>query len=308
MKAANRLRCFGAEVLIEAEGEGAAARVEACRVLALRIHSALSRFEPESELSRLNRDPRERVPASPLMRRLVRATRDAGALSGGLVDATCLNALEQAGYRQSLPADHRPAPADPSGDVRPALPDPAARWRLLAADEAAGEVRRPPGVLLDSGGLGKGLAADLMAELLASCESFAVDCGGDLRVGGVAALARRVIVEAAEPGGAPVAELSLAQGAVATSGTRRRSWTAADGRTAHHLIDPGRGVPARTGVVQATALAPTALEAEVRAKAALLAGVAEAPRRLAHGGVLVLDDGSALELGPAAAARLGVAA
>ena len=46
------------------------------------------------------------------------------------------------------------------------------------------------------------------------------------------------------------------------------------------------------GLVQATALAPTAKEAEALAKAALLAGRVEGPSRLRHGGVLVLDDRS----------------
>jgi thiamine biosynthesis lipoprotein len=58
-------------------------------------------------------------------------------------------------------------------------------------------------------------------------------------------------------------------------------------------------------VAQATALAPTALEAEVLAKAALLAGPAAGPARLVHGGVLVLDDSEAIEV---AAPRLEAAA
>jgi thiamine biosynthesis lipoprotein len=44
--------------------------------------------------------------------------------------------------------------------------------------------------------------------------------------------------------------------------------------------------------VQATAIAPTALEAEARAKAAVLGGPEQAARWLPHGGVVVLDDGS----------------
>jgi len=44
--------------------------------------------------------------------------------------------------------------------------------------------------------------------------------------------------------------------------------------------------------VQATALARTALEAEVAAKAAVLSGPDDAPRWLRHGGVAVLEDGS----------------
>ena len=78
-------------------------------------------------------------------------------------------------------------------------------------------------------------------------------------------------------------------GAAATSGIGKRSWIDAGGRPAHHLLDPATGRPAFTGVVQATALAPTAVEAEWRAKAAVLSAD---PAWLAHGGVLVSDDGS----------------
>jgi thiamine biosynthesis lipoprotein ApbE len=58
------------------------------------------------------------------------------------------------------------------------------------------------------------------------------------------------------------------------------------------LGDSYTGRPAFTGVVQATAFAPTALEAEVRAKAAVLSGPEGAPAWLTHGGVVVFDDGS----------------
>ena len=70
---------------------------------------------------------------------------------------------------------------------------------------------------------------------------------------------------------------SVAGGAVATSGLRTRIWRTAGGY-AHHLIDPARGKPAWTGVIQATALAPTALEAETLAKTALLRGPDARPR------------------------------
>jgi thiamine biosynthesis lipoprotein len=77
---------------------------------------------------------------------------------------------------------------------------------------------------------------------------------------------------------------------VATSGIGRRSWIGEDGRPAHHLLDPATGRPAFTGIVQATALAPSALEAEVLAKAAILRGPGTPRDALPHGGVLVYDD------------------
>jgi FAD:protein FMN transferase len=53
----------------------------------------------------------------------------------------------------------------------------------------------------------------------------------------------------------------------------------------------------------ATALAPTALEAEIRAKAALLAGPRSAAGWLPHGGVIVFDDGSHEVVAPAGATQ-----
>ena len=99
---------------------------------------------------------------------------------------------------------------------------------------------------------------------------------------------------------------TAAGGGVATSGIGRRSWLDERGAPAHHLLDPATGRPAFTGVVQATAIAPTALEAEVRAKAAVLSGPEYAAGWLPHGGVVVLDDGgliSAVAASPGCAER-----
>ena len=89
-----------------------------------------------------------------------------------------------------------------------------------------------------------------------------VDCGGDVRVGGTHDVALRGTAHT----------LRVTDGAVATSGIDRRVWRRPDGSYAHHLLDPGTGEPAWTGLVSATAIAPTALEAEALAKAALLSG------------------------------------
>src|SRR5689334_4622741 len=148
-----------------------------------------------------------------------------------------------------------------------------------------GTVTRPPGVRIDSGGIAKGLFADLVASRLAVFDAFAVDCGGDLRVGGRRALPRTVCVDDPRGGGC-MHEFELVAGGIATSGIGRRAWLDATGRHAHHLLDPGTGRPAFTGIVQATALAPTALEAEALAKAALLSGPGGARGWLPHGGLI----------------------
>jgi thiamine biosynthesis lipoprotein len=259
----------------------------------LEAHDRLSRFLPDSELCQLNADPRESVPVSPLLLEVADAAGRAGLLSDGLVDATLVGEIERAGYRESLVEDRdRPVPGRlPASDSRqPASASPDCGWRRIAVDRERGTVTRPPGLEIDSGGIAKGLLADLVGEALSGYADYAIDCCGDIRVGGTSQRPRRALV--ADPaGGEPLHELSVIDGGVATSGIARRSWVGEDGVSAHHLLDPATGRPAFTGVVQATALAPTAFLAEVYSKCALLSGPEHAGEHLPHGGVLVFEDG-----------------
>jgi FAD:protein FMN transferase len=263
----------------------AGAPLDAARALIEDLEARLTRFDPGSELSRLNADPRAVVPASPALRAVVRAALDGAAATGGLADPTLLDAVVEAGYARSLAghprADLREALAA-APRPRPAGPAPGARWRLVAVDDAAGTIARPPGLKLDLGGSAKGHAADLAAALLAPYGPCAADLGGDLRVHG----AHDVLV--LDPlTGAPVQTLALRDEAVATSGIDKRLWWAAGRRPAHHLLDPSTGRPAWTGVLSATVTAPTAARAEALAKAAVLAGPERGREIVArHGGRL----------------------
>ena len=132
-------------------------------------------------------------------------------------------------------------------------------------------MRRPPGLRLDSGGVAKGLFADLLALELGAHDAFAVDCAGDLRVGGAAGMVRPVRV--ADPfDGHTLHIFELVDRGVATSGIGRRSWLDGDARPAHHLLDPTTGRPAFTGVVQATAVGLRPLERIGRTAGAIAAG------------------------------------
>ena len=289
--------CMGCELRLVISPPGAEAAAAEARAQLERIDARLSRFRPDSELSRLNADPRTTVGASPLLRSAVLAGVWAARRTGGLVDPTLVGALERAGYAVSR-AGETPAPvADALAAAparQPARPDPAARWREIAVDPDAGTIARPPGLSIDSGGVGKGLAADLVARRLRGHERFAVDAAGDLRVGGAAAAGHPHEIEVVHPWEEePIGTLRIADGAVATSGVGSRLWRSEGGGYAHHLLDPATGLPAWTGIVSATALAPTALEAETLAKAALLSGPLGARRWLGeHGGVIVHDDGA----------------
>ena len=223
------------------------------------------------------------------MARFVQAAIDAARATDGLVDATLIAALEDAGYRRDLPGSLPLSIAlGLAPERRPAAPARRARWAEVRVDALANTVSRPPGVRLDSGGIAKGLFADVLAERLGGFDAFAIDCAGDLRVGGAA---RRIDV-ASPFDGSTLHSYELERCGIATSGIGRRSWLDAHARPAHHLLDPSTLRPAFTGVVQALALAPTAFEAELRAKCAVLSGPEAAPACLPDGGLLVLDDGT----------------
>lgn len=278
--------------------------IDSARRYVKEFEATLSRFRHDSELTVFNADPRPRVPASRLLRAAIHAGVWAAEYSDGLVVPTLVGELRRAGYARSR-KDARPASLEDAlrwaPQRRPARPDPRRRWREIRLDHEAGLVDRPVGLEFDTGGIGKGLAADVLAERLQGYSRFIVDCGGDIRVGGRHAARWPCDIEVEHPlTGECAHTLSLSGGAVATSGINVRVWRHAGGGYGHHLIDPSTGEPAWTGLIAVTALADTALEAETLSKGALLSGPRRALRLLSRrGGVLVHDEGNLELAGPA---------
>ena len=294
--------CFGSHctvIVANANPAQAASAALTARRQLLAWHGQFSRFSPESELTRLNEAAAETVIVSPLMRRVVEAGVQAARATGGLVDPTLLTQIEGVGYQSHFEGPGLPllAALAQAPARRPGRPAEEANWRFVRTDRRTSSVTRPIGVRIDAGGIAKGVFADELAATLAAHEAFVVDCGGDLRLGGRGASVREVHVESPFED-AILHTFRLRSGGVATSGIGKRSWIDPDGGVAHHLLDPGTGRPAFTGVVQVTALAPTATEAEMLSKAALLRGPAGAGEVLVHGGVIVLDDGNYIVLDP----------
>jgi thiamine biosynthesis lipoprotein len=151
------------------------------------------------------------------------------------------------------------------------------------------------GVRLDPGGIGKGLAADLVAaEMLgAGAGGVCIDLGGDVRVAGTPPTDAGWTVGVADPfrPAEDMLQVVLDDGAAVTCTRLIRHWRRA-GVSMHHLLQPGTGAPAWTGVAAVTVVAAQAARAEVLAKAAFLAGIDEGRRLLDAAGVggLIVDD------------------
>ena len=252
----DHFRAMGTEIEVLA-APAAAGALPAVRREFERLEALLSRFRPESELSRLNRDGQ--IEAGHDLAAVVTLALEARERTGGLFDPTVHDAVVAAGYDRTfddLPAD------GPAG----------ATSRCGGAVEIVGRrIRLAPGVRIDLGGIGKGYAADRARDLLAGHGACLVNAGGDLAATG----SWPVGVD-----GGPTLELTDA--ALATSGRDRRRWQRG-GEERHHLIDPRTGRPAAVELVRATVVAPTAVEAEVLATAAFLgAELGDVPRVLVH--------------------------
>ena len=223
------------------------------------------------------------VRVSPETIALVQRALDGVRLTGGRFDPSVLGAVVRAGYDRTY-ADIVPsAVADDDRELG------APR---IQVDPVAQLVRLPSRVGFDPGGIGKGLAADIVSHELADrVAGICVNIGGDLRVLGESPDGPAWGIEIEDPfGGDPRGVVSLADGAVATSSRTRR--VLRDG--GHHLIDPATGHPAQGEVASATAIAGQGWIAEVLAKASFLAGADEGCDVLEAAdvdGVLVLDDG-----------------
>jgi FAD:protein FMN transferase len=286
--AAAHFRAMGTDVHVLVVG-GPPSLLDEARELVEALEARWSRFRPTSEVSRLNQLAGRPVRVAQETLTLVRRALDGASVTAGRYDPTVLGAVLRAGYDRSfelLAADPPPG--------RSAL---GLGYRRIAVDAARSTVALPLGVGFDPGGIGKGLAADLLVhELLARGAAGAcANLGGDLRVDGDAPGGGPWVVDVGHPlRREPATTIGLRRGAVATSSRVRRAWGPRGDR--HHLIDPATGRPARTGLAAATVVAAEGWQAEVMAKAAFVAGMPEGLRLLATTGTdgLLVDDRGSL--------------
>jgi thiamine biosynthesis lipoprotein len=257
---------------------------------------ALSRFDPASDLSRLNAAGGEWTAVDPrLVESLLLAIRMRDDTAGRF-DPTVLPALIAAGYDRTFE----------QLTARPARR--AESWRAGAAIEVDTDHRRvrlDAGAAVDLGGIGKGYAAtralEAMSEAWPGLPGALVDLGGDLAFAGETPERGpwRIAIEDARTPGASLGTLLLHGGGVATSGRDRRRF--GPGGEQHHLIDPATGRPAAPGPLTVTVVAPTAAEAEGHATAlAISTGEQAASHIAAHprlAALYVPVDGEAAILG-----------
>jgi thiamine biosynthesis lipoprotein len=261
--ATRRFPAMGGEVHSVVVG-GDAGTADYVETRVAELEARWSRFRPDSELSRLNAAAGRTVVVSRDTFLAVERAVAAWHATGGRFDPTVLPALVALGYDDDLPAVRA------RGDRAPGPRRPAPGCAGITLDAIVGAVTLPVGTALDLGGIGKGLAADLVVEELvaAGAAGACVNVGGDLRVQGRSPDGGGWTVAV---DGAPGTVLGLAAGGIATSSAARRHWTAG-GTGRHHLVDPATGSSAPSPWRAVTVVAGTAAAAEVLTKAAWVAG------------------------------------
>jgi thiamine biosynthesis lipoprotein len=254
------------------------------------IEARLSRFRPASELMRLNDQSGRWVTVSDMLFENVHAAKHAARLTEGLYNPLVLPALLASGYDRSFERITQPETAAPSsvGD-----------WHAIDLRPNTSQVRLPEGSAIDLGGIAKGWTAAKIADELAVYGPCMVDMGGDIAVRGTPMGQSGWLVEVEEPGRDAVLEsLWLSDTTITTSGIDYRRWTAQDGSTRHHIIDPRTGLPSDTDLVSVTIVHPHAPTAEAYAKAVLLMGSQNGLTWLNQqwyaGGLIVRTDGAVL--------------
>jgi FAD:protein FMN transferase len=276
-------------------GRGAARALAAARDEVEACERALSRFDPQSDLTRLNGASGEWVPVDVRLREALRLALRAREATNGRFDPTVLPALVAAGYDRSFELlEQRPAQT-PAG------------WRAGAAfevDDVRDSARVERGAAVDLGGIGKGYAAQralaAMREAWPALGGAIVDLGGDLALWGSPPQPGPWRIGIDDPRGGTAGVLVVDGGGIATSGRDVRRF--GPQRSQHHLIDPATGEPAAPGPLAVTVVAASAAEAEAHATALAISSVDDAAAHVAKtSGIAALwipELGAPVPLGP----------
>ncbi len=245
---------------------------DAARARLREIEAALSRYDPESELSGLNRAAGgEAVRVSETTGRAIAEAKRLAHVTGGVFNPLVGNLLAvwaEAERREELPReDELEAALDllDTGAVR--LERAGEGWTCRLAR---------PGMKLDLGGMAKGWAADealAAARQVPGVRAVLVNLGGDGACWSGPGWARRWTFGVQDPrdpeGRSVLRRLSVSTGAVVTSGNYYRGYEIG-GTPYNHVLDPRTGRPAATGAVSATVVPSRGADADALATACLV--------------------------------------
>lgn len=231
------------------------------------LQSIWTRFSDASELMQLNFNAGNSQIVSPETSQLVSQMKRGFELTGGLYNAGVLPLMLQQGFMS------------PNSRFQKLLAPKnyAELWNAVEINEL--QVKLPKGLAIDAGGIGKGLAADLMAQkaMAKGAIGIVINAGGEVAVRGdsVTTEGWSVAVESPFIEDHLLSTVFLQSGGLATSAPSGRMI-----QENSHIIDPRTQTSIRTEIAQATVLAAQTVDCEVLAKMCLLLPVADSLKRI----------------------------
>jgi thiamine biosynthesis lipoprotein len=254
---------------VDAQSTGHGDALAAAKQVFRTVDAVCSRFDPDSDLMRMNSAPGRWHEVPGVLYEAVGEAHRAYLRTRGTFDPRVYGDLVRLGYDRSLPFDtetvDRPRAAAGRGPTGP--------WRPRFRGGRRPQVHLG-GVAIDLGGIGKGLSVRWAAKRLVDTHrEFLIDAGGDClcRGAGPDGPGWRVAVEDPHGGPDPLAVLELRDVSCATSSVRVRQWRSG-GRPVHHLIDPRTGSPGGQGLTAVTVVGDDPAESEVMSKVLFLSG------------------------------------
>lgn len=262
--------------LLSADSRHANCVLDAAEWFFVQAEWRLSRFRDSSELSMLNRAGSARV--SRTLFEILQLAGHSYADTKGVFNPLIGPALAAAGYNRTF--DEIGTDSSHTGEVQTISAVPAFN-DYVELDPLTYQVSLRNGAQVDLGGIAKGWAIDRAFRTLNKLGPCCLNAGGDVRVGGsYEADGDGWRVDIADPF-APdnsttpgVRAVMLKDKAIATSGIMKRRWMM-NGNEQHHLIDPRTAQPARNNLLFVSAVADTAVQAEVAAKTVFIMGEEE---------------------------------
>jgi len=277
--------------LVDADRAHAQALADQVFAIFARVEAEMSRYQGSSTVSALNDHAGQAAwtPISPGLETVLRESLRIAELSGGAFDPTLAEVNRLWAFDEG---GHQPDPDSLAVAVS------HAGWRALQVD--AGRARLDSaGCGVDLGGIAKGYAVDVGADLLVShgVTGAIVNAGGDMRLIGHRPDGgpwRIGVQHPRDPDGL-LEVLRATDCAVVSSGDYERYFIV-DGVRYHHIIDPQSGFPA-AGCQEVTVVAERAMTADGLATAAFVLGPAAGLDLLRRAGArdgLIVDAGGTI--------------
>jgi len=239
--------------------------IQGIKKMYVEFSNIFSRFDCESELSKLNLSVGEFNTASFHMCEVATIALKFNKETNAFFDPRILNVLEKIGYADDFKRGNRKFDGDDNEKF-------LFFDRNLAEDLKVDGNKVFFGVKMDFSGIAKGYITDKIVETLVEqkWENFLVDSGGDMFAQGVDENNKKwtVSIEGIDEN---KLMFSLSEKAIATSGIKRRRWEI-EGKRMHHIVNPKNPQQFLFDVKSVSVIADSVVEADVWAKTIFLMG------------------------------------